>query len=106
MLKVGVIGCGYWGPNLIRNFTQLSRSDVIRVADLDETRLKYIQGLYPMVETTIDYGDIITDPDIDIVAVATPVHTHYKFASEALVCRINTPLWKNPLHPRQNKPRN
>ena len=84
MLKVGVIGCGYWGPNLIRNFAQLSRSDVIRVADLDEARLKYIQGLYPMVETTTDYRDIITDQNIDIVAVATPVHTHFKFASEAL----------------------
>jgi len=84
MLKVGVIGCGYWGPNLIRNFTQLSRSEVVRVSDLDEARLEYIKGLYPFTETTTDYRDIISDPDIDIVAVATPVHTHYKFASEAL----------------------
>ena len=84
MLKVGVIGCGYWGPNLIRNFTQLSRSDVVRVADLEKARLKYIKGLYPNVETTMDYKDIIKDPEIDVVAVATPVHTHYKFASEAL----------------------
>ena len=84
MLKVGVIGCGYWGPNLIRNFTQLSRSDVVRVADLETARLKYIKGLYPNVETTMDYKDIIKDPEIDVVAVATPVHTHYKFASEAL----------------------
>jgi predicted dehydrogenase len=87
MLKVGVIGCGYWGPNLIRNFAQLSRSDVIRVADLDEVRLEYIKGLYPFVETTMDYRDIINDPEIDIVAVATPVHTHYKFASEALCAK-------------------
>jgi predicted dehydrogenase len=87
MLKVGVIGCGYWGPNLIRNFAQLSRSDVIRVADLDEVRLKYIKGLYPFVETTMDYRDIINDPEIDIVAVATPVQTHYKFASEALCAK-------------------
>jgi predicted dehydrogenase len=84
MLKVGVIGCGYWGPNLIRNFTQLSRSEVIRVADLDEARLEYIKGLYPFTETTTDYRDIVSDPVIDIVAVATPVHTHYKLASEAL----------------------
>lgn len=84
MLKVGVIGCGYWGPNLIRNFTQLSRSEVVRVADLDEARLKYIKELYPLTETTTDYRDIISDPDIDLVAVATPVHTHHKFASEAL----------------------
>jgi len=84
MLKVGVIGCGYWGPNLIRNFTQLSRSDVIRVADLDEARLKYIKALYPSLGTTADYKDITSDPEIDIVAVATPVHTHHRFASEAL----------------------
>lgn len=84
MLKVGVIGCGYWGPNLIRNFTQLSRSDVVRVADLEKARLEYIKGLYPNVETTMDYKDIIQDPEIDVVAVATPVHTHYQFASEAL----------------------
>ena len=87
MLKVGVIGCGYWGPNLIRNFTQLSRSEVVRVADLDEARLKYIKGLYPFTETTTDYRDIITDPEIDLVAVATPVHTHHKFASEALCAK-------------------
>ena len=84
MLKVGVIGCGYWGPNLIRNFNQLTRCDVVRVADLDEARLAYIKGLYPFVETTTDYGKIISDPEIDLVAVATPVYTHYKFASEAL----------------------
>lgn len=84
MLKVGVIGCGYWGPNLIRNFMQLSRSDVVRVADLDESRLKRMKELYPTIEITKDYMDIITDTRIDIVAVATPVKTHYKLASEAL----------------------
>jgi len=84
MLKVGVIGCGYWGPNLIRNFAQLAESDVVRVADLDESRLRHMKVLYPTVETTKDYGDIVSDPDIDVVAVATPVHTHYKLASEAL----------------------
>ena len=84
MHKVGVIGCGYWGPNLIRNFMQLSRSEVVRVADLDEARLSHMQGLYANVKTTTDYRQIIKDPEIDIVAVATPVHTHFKLASEAL----------------------
>ena len=87
MLKVGVIGCGYWGPNLIRNFNELSRSDVVRVADLDESRLKHMRGLYPTIETTKDYRHIITDPEIDIVAIATPVHTHCKLASEALAAQ-------------------
>lgn len=84
MLKVGVIGCGYWGPNLIRNFMQLSRSDVVRVADLDEVRLEHMKGLYPTIETTRDYRNIVDDPEIDIIAIATPVQTHYKLASEAL----------------------
>ncbi len=84
MLKAGVIGCGYWGPNLIRNFQQLAGSEVKRVADLDSDRLEHMKRLYPSVKTTTDYHDIITDPEIDIVAVATPVKTHYRFASEAL----------------------
>ncbi len=85
MLKVGVIGCGYWGPNLIRNFVQLNESDVARVADLDSGRLKHMRTLYPGVQTTSDYRDIISDPEIDIVAVATPVQTHFNFGKEALL---------------------
>jgi predicted dehydrogenase len=84
LLKVGVIGCGYWGPNLIRNFIQLNESDVVRVADLEEHRLRRMKELYPSIETTKDYEDIVADPKIDIVAVATPVQTHFEFASKAL----------------------
>ncbi len=89
MLKVGVIGAGYWGPNLIRNFMQLSRSTVVNVADLDLDRLKHVKKLFPTINTTRGYQDIIQDPDIDIVAIATPVHTHFKFASEALAAGKN-----------------
>ena len=84
MLHVGVIGCGYWGPNLIRNFIQLKESDVSRVADLDESRLAHMKMLYPTVNTTTDYRELISDPEIHIVAVATPVRSHYKMASEAI----------------------
>ena len=84
MLNVGVIGCGYWGPNLIRNFSQLNESRVVRVADLDDNRLKHMKGLYPSLETTTDHLKIIDDPGIDIVAVATPVHTHFSICTEAL----------------------
>lgn len=84
MYKVGVIGAGYWGPNLIRNFIQLNRSTVKQVADLDEKRLNHMKALYPMISTTTDYRDLLNDSDIEIIAVATPVHTHFKFASEAL----------------------
>ena len=84
MLKVGVIGCGYWGPNLVRNFVQLRRSEVVWVADLDESRLSHMEMLYPMVKTTRDYTEILSDSNVDVVAVATPVRSHFKLASEAL----------------------
>ncbi len=84
MLNVGVIGCGYWGPNLIRNFSQLNESCVVRVADFDGNRLNHMKKLYPSVETTLDNRKIIDDPGIDIVAVATPVQTHFSICSEAL----------------------
>ena len=84
MHKVGVIGAGYWGPNLIRNFLQLNRSTVKLVADLDTDRLSYMQELYPGINTTTNYKDLLNDEEIEVIAVATPVHTHFKFASEAL----------------------
>lgn len=84
MYNIGSIGCGYWGPNLIRNFIQLNRSDVKRVADLDTGRLAHMKKLYPTVETTTDYRTIIQDPNIDAVAVATPVATHHRLAGEAI----------------------
>ncbi|MBU1343722.1 MAG: Gfo/Idh/MocA family oxidoreductase [Proteobacteria bacterium] len=84
MFNVGVIGCGYWGPNLIRNFSQLNRTRVTTISDLETKRLDHMKTLYSGVDTTTDYLDIINDEKIDIVAVATPVHTHFKFASEAL----------------------
>ncbi|MCE5336017.1 MAG: Gfo/Idh/MocA family oxidoreductase [Desulfobacteraceae bacterium] len=81
---VGVIGCGYWGPNLIRNFNQLKETNVLKVADLDNTRLQRMKEVYPLISITSDYEEVIRDPLIDIVAIATPVGTHFKFASEAL----------------------
>jgi len=85
VFEVGVIGCGYWGPNLVRNFNQIKETNVIKVADLDDQRLKHMKSIYPLLETTRDYQDILADRDIDIVAVATPVGTHFRLASEALL---------------------
>ena len=90
MHNVGVIGCGYWGPNLIRNFSQLRRSRVLYVADLDEGRLRHMEGLYPAIRATKDYREIINDPDVDIVAVATPVGTHHRIAAAALAAGKHT----------------
>jgi predicted dehydrogenase len=84
VLRVGVVGCGYWGPNLIRNFNQLRESEVIACADLAEGRLAHMKTLYPHVETTRDYGDLVRSSNIDAVVVATPPRTHVEVAMAAL----------------------
>ncbi len=84
MISVGVIGLGYWGPNLVRNFTTHSGSQVLMVADLSAERRNAIKSRYPGVETTDDAQALIKDPRIDAVVVATPVHTHYDLSLEAL----------------------
>ena len=82
-IKVGVIGCGYWGPNLIRNFVELSTSDVLAVADLREERLAHIKCRYPNITTTQDYRDLFHMP-VDAVAVTTPPATHFSIALDCL----------------------
>jgi len=84
VVSVGVIGCGHWGPNHIRIFNQLSNSETVMCADLDEGRLKSIKTLYPAIKTTSDYQDILKDPAIDAVCIASPTNTHYQFAKDAL----------------------
>jgi len=84
MVNVGVIGAGYWGPNLIRNFSQLENCKVLWCADLDDERLKSVKSLYPGIKTTKDYADLINDPEVDAIAIATPVSTHFELAKKAL----------------------
>ncbi|MGH8613183.1 MAG: Gfo/Idh/MocA family protein [Gammaproteobacteria bacterium] len=84
MIKIGVIGYGYWGPNLVRNFSELVDGQVVAVSDLDEQRLRLVKRLYPAIEVTTDCQDLLKDPDIDAIVVATPVSTHYELALRAL----------------------
>ena len=84
MVNVAVIGCGYWGPNLIRNFRSLQDCSVKKICDLDRSRLEHLEQVYPDVSTTMDFREILDDPDIDAVAVATPVRLHYQLASKCL----------------------
>ncbi len=82
MIGVGLIGCGYWGPNLLRNFSDLT--EVVAVADLKEERLKHISGRYPAVKMTTDYEDLLHDDRIEAVVIATPVNSHFEIALGAL----------------------
>lgn len=84
MIKVAVIGCGYWGPNLIRNFVTCPETDLVWACDLDEVRLKKVMSPYPGVRRTNDMHEICADDKVDAVAIATPVHSHYKIAKAAL----------------------
>ncbi len=81
--RVGVIGCGYWGPNLIRNFNEISSSEVVGVADLREERLKFIQNANHGMATTQNYKDLF-GMDLEAMVIATPPATHYALAREAL----------------------
>jgi predicted dehydrogenase len=84
MINVGVIGCGYWGPNLIRNFHGQPSANVAMISDLDENRLKHVGLQYPATEKTTDYRDILANPDIQAVVVATPMSTHYPLGMAVL----------------------
>ena len=83
-ITVGVVGCGYWGPKLIRNFQSIPGADLQLVADLRQERLDHVKGLYPSVKTTTDYAHLLDEP-IDAVALATPVTTHFRMARQALL---------------------
>jgi|SRR5690349_3738871 predicted dehydrogenase len=83
-LRVGVIGYGYWGPNLVRNFVNSGSARVVGISDLDLAKLAASKRLHSEIETTSDFRDLLKDPTIDAVAIATPVHTHYDLALSAL----------------------
>jgi len=84
MLRVGVIGCGYWGPNLIRNFHERDDTRVEAVADLSRDHLDRIARRFRDVRTTTDADALISDDGIDAVVIATPVATHFPLAKAAL----------------------
>lgn len=81
---IGVIGCGYWGPNLIRNFAENRRAQVRWLCDLDAERLNAVGRRYPSAFVTSDYRELLRDPELDAIVIATPVATHFPFAKEAL----------------------
>lgn len=83
--RIGIIGCGHWGPKHIRNFHNHSEAEVVRICDLNEKLLAENKKLYPGIETTKDSKEITQADDIDAVIIATPVNTHYKLSKESLL---------------------
>lgn len=84
-IRIGIIGCGYWGPKLARNFHDLPNATLSVVADLRQDRLDEIKHLYQDIDITRDAQSVLHSDDIDAVVVATPVHAHYALAKEALL---------------------
>ena len=84
MITVGVIGYGYWGPNLVRNFTEAPGGRVGFVTDVRAERLSHVASRYPAAKVSTDYRDLLADPSVDAVAIATPVSSHFDLAMAAL----------------------
>ncbi len=84
MLRIGVIGYGYWGPNLVRNFHALETAKVVKICDKSPEALGRARKAYPNIEAVSDADEILRSLDIDAVAIATPVSTHFELAKAAL----------------------
>ena len=76
-MKVAIIGFGYWGPNLVRNFNNTPDCEVGYVCDKDPAQLARVQKIYPKVVVTQDYHSVLNDNTVDAVVIATPVYAHY-----------------------------
>lgn len=81
---IGVVGYGYWGPNLVRNFANTDGAQVVAVSDLDPNKLSLAKRRYSGIATTTEFRDLLTDSRIDAIAIATPVQSHYDLALRAL----------------------
>jgi predicted dehydrogenase len=84
MIRIGVIGYGYWGPGVARNFHDLEGCELVAIADSRPEALKRVKRIYHNVRATTDAREVITAPDVDAVAVVTPVWTHFELAKAAL----------------------
>src|SRR3954468_13735979 len=83
-VNVGLVGLGYWGPNLLRGLFELPDVEVSYICDLDPERLERFSRRYPSARPTRDFDNLLTDPSVDAIVIATPVFTHFGLASRAL----------------------
>ncbi len=84
MINIGIIGFGYWGPNIVRNFSSLEEVKVHSICDGNQDAMKRASKAYPHITVTSNYNDILNSPEIDAVAVITPVSTHFNLTKQAL----------------------
>jgi predicted dehydrogenase len=89
-VSVGIVGCGYWGPLLVRNFINLPNCKVTAVCDANEARLKHVKGLYPSVSCITDFNRFFSDLNLDAIVIATPVKSHYPLAKASLLAGKHT----------------
>jgi predicted dehydrogenase len=105
MINLGIIGYGYWGPNLVRNFAELADCNIAAIADLDPTKLAIAKRRFPAVEMTTSFEDVICDPAIDAIVIATPVSTHFTLAMATLKAGkhlwLEKPMTETPAQARQ-----
>src|SRR5215470_953100 len=95
-INVGVIGCGYWGPNLVRNFKTLTSCRLKAICDVNESRLRHLRTLYSDMDAHTDAAALINDPDVHALAIATPVAYHHNLAKASLLAGKHT-LVEKPL---------
>src|SRR4029077_16326922 len=89
-ISVGVIGCGYWGPLLVRNFRGLPNCTLKALCDMNEDRLKHLKALYPDVEAATDHEQFLNDLKLDASAISPPVKYHYSLAKASLLAGKHT----------------
>src|SRR3954452_14825398 len=102
MIRVGIIGLGYWGPNLVRCFQESAECEVVYVCDRDEKKLNHICERFPQIIGTRDDADVSRRDRVDAVVVATPTKTHYRLAKRALEAGLHTFVEK-PLATRSDE---
>jgi predicted dehydrogenase len=84
LIRFGVIGYGYWGPNIVRNIAETQGAEMVSVSDLRPERLALAKRRYPAIRVTVEQAELLLAPDIDVVVISTPVHTHFQLAMQAL----------------------
>lgn len=84
MIRVGIVGYGYWGPNIVRNFLEVKGTEVVAICDLSKDQLARAQARYPSIKCTTDFKSLLEDPSIDAITIATPVKSHFDLALEVL----------------------